>query len=762
MNKNRVDSDHTENNEDERLQELFRYNILDTPNEPSFDHITKLAAYLCGVENARIHFLDQDRQWVKSFYGKKGSEKPRSDSVCNITIQNERRLVVSNLKKDPRFNSLKEVKHESVCFYAGVVLKSSKGAHIGTLCVFSKDPKTLSEEQIEALEILAREVETHLELRVKQKKLEEQNREMKTSSYFLANSADIRCILSPDTLNIQDVNDEALELLGYSRDEMVDSPISIFIQQDEFTGRLQTWAAGSGPSTFSAETIFRTKDHRLLWILVTVSEKNNSFYFTGKNVSARKETEKKYLRQTRFTEDIIQNLPGIFLLMDKSGLIKKWNQTLVHLTGHSPAEIENTSFKEIIDPAERRKADAAIHDTIQKGYARTTLNVISAQSDPTPTLFIGFRHQDHQKTYAVGIGIDVSKEKKARDQLERKELELEKAQRIGKMGSWTWNIQDNRLHWSDEVYDLLGLDPETYQPTIEKFRNMLPHDDRKKVLALVKQIKNGGQWQDIELKVNKPDGSDIFIREKGEITFNEQNNPVKVSGTIQDITEQKENEKKLKNAIKEKDLLLSEVHHRVKNNLAIIHGLLQLEMFNTDDEQLKNILYQSQMRIHSMALIHETLYSSGDFANIKFGAYIDELITLLIDTYGNETKEISVNLEADDVKLNINQAIPCALMVNELLTNSLKHAFPEQDTGTITVKIIEEKQNVTVNVSDNGIGFEKIPDPETSNTLGLTLINKLNAQLNGNLTIANDDGASFEVTFRKKDGRGSSANYIPD
>jgi len=761
LNKNRVDSDDTEIHEDERLQELFRYNILDTPNEPSFDHITKLAAYLCGVDNARIHFLDQDRLWVKSFYGKKGSEKPRSDSVCNITIQKERCLVVSNLKKDPRFNSLKEVKNESVRFYAGVVLKSSKGAPIGTLCVFSKNPKTLSEEQIEALEILAREVETHLELRVKQKKLEEQNREMKTSSYFLANSADIRCILSPDTLNIQDVNDEALELLGYSRDEMVGSPISIFIQQDEFTGRLQTWAKGSGPSAFSEETIFRTKNHHLLWILVTVSEKNGSFYFTGKNVSARKETEKKYLRQTRFTEDIIQNLPGIFLLMDKSGRIKKWNQTLIHVTGHSPAEIENTSFNELIDPAERPIADAAIQDTIQKGYARTTLNVTSTQSGPTPTLFIGFRHQDLRKTYAVGIGIDVSKEKKAREQLERKELELEKAQRIGKMGSWTWNIQGNRLHWSDEVYDLLGLDQKTYQPTIEKFRNMLPHDDRKKALALVKQIKNGGQWQDIELKVNKPDGSDIFIREKGEITFNEQGQPVRVSGTIQDITEQKENEKKLKNAIKEKDLLLSEVHHRVKNNLAIIHGLLQLEMFNTDDEQLKNILYQSQMRIHSMALIHETLYSSGDFANIKFGAYIDELITLLIETYGNETKEISVNLEADDVKLNINQAIPCALMVNELLTNSLKHAFPEQDTGTITVKIIEEKQNVTVNVSDNGIGFEKIPDLDTSNTLGLTLINKLNAQLNGNLTIANDDGASFEVTFRKKDGRGSSANYIP-
>lgn len=762
MNKKRVDSDYTRINEEKRLQELFRYNILDTPAEPAFDDITRLAAYLCDVENAGIHFLDQNRQWVKSCYGKKVSEKPRSDSVCNTTIQKKRRLVVSDLKKDPRFSSLSEVKNGSIAFYAGIVLKSSEGAHIGTLCVFAKRPKTLSEEQIEALEILAREVETHLELRIKQKKLAEQNRELKKSSYFLANSADIRCILSPDSLIIRDVNDEALDLLGYSRDEMEGSPISIFIQQDEFTDRLQQWAEGSSPSTFSAETIFRTKKHRLLWILVTVSKKNDLFYFTGKNVSARKETEKKYLRQTRFTEDIIQNLPGIFLLMDKNGRIKKWNYTLVHVTGHPPAEIENTSFKELIDPVERPKADAAIRDTIRKGYARTTLNVLSAQSEPIPTLFIGFRHQDLQKTYVVGIGIDVSKEKKAREQLERKELELEKAQRIGKMGSWTWNMNDNRLQWSDEVYDLLGLDKETYRPTIDKFRNMLPHDDRKKVLTLLKRIKNGGRWQDIELKVNKPDGSDIFIREKGEISFNEQGNPVKVSGTIQDITDQKENEKKLKAAIKEKDLLLSEVHHRVKNNLAIIHGLLQLEMFNTDDKQLTNILYQSQMRIHSMALIHETLYSSGDFANIKFGAYIDELITLLIDTYGNETKEISVNLEADDVKLNINQAIPCALMVNELLTNSLKHAFPEQDTGTITVKIIEEKENVTVNVSDNGIGFEKVPDPATSNTLGLTLINKLNAQLDGNLTIANDDGASFEVTFRKKYGRGSSANYIPD
>ena len=209
-------------------------------------------------------------------------------------------------------------------------------------------------------------------------------------------------------------------------------------------------------------------------------------------------------------------------------------------------------------------------------------------------------------------------------------------------------------------------------------------------------------------------------------------------------------------------MLLTEVHHRVKNNLAIINSLMQLEIYNLEDDQLKKILTESQMRIKSMALIHETLYSSGNFSGISFGDYIDQLIQTVSVTFSNKFQNLNVEVEVEEIHLNINQAIPCALMINELFTNAIKHAFPDSMNGTIRLELKERAEIVHLMIEDNGVGIDSDTDLMEPTTLGLTLVQTLIDQLQGEFDVAIDGGTAFHITFEKKKGKGSGANiFIP-
>lgn len=348
------------------------------------------------------------------------------------------------------------------------------------------------------------------------------------------------------------------------------------------------------------------------------------------------------------------------------------------------------------------------------------------------------------------------------EELEQKEQKLKEAQRIGKMGSWTWHLSTNDLHWSDEVYEIYGLDKETFEPSIENYRKLLPESELEKVNNIIKRIREGKEWEDAEIKIKKPDGSIVYIHERAEMHFDDEGNPIEVTGTMQDVTARRENEEKLKAALKEKDILLAEVHHRVKNNLAIINSLLQLEVFNTEDEQLKSILTDNQMRIHSMALIHETLYSFGQFSDISFTNYLHEFTESLLNTFTNPSDNFDIELHTKEVSLNINQAIPCALLINEVVSNSLKHAFPNSNSGKIDVQLEEKDNTIYLDIADDGVGLGDNFDPKNPATLGFTLINKLIAQLDGDLTIESQNGTSFHISFTKKEVSGSSASYFPE
>ncbi|MEP1150805.1 MAG: PAS domain S-box protein [Balneola sp.] len=223
---------------------------------------------------------------------------------------------------------------------------------------------------------------------------------------------------------------------------------------------------------------------------------------------------------------------------------------------------------------------------------------------------------------------------------------------------------------------------------------------------------------------------------------------------VRDISELKAAETEIKNSLEEKNVMLAEIHHRVKNNLAVISGLLQLQVMQSDSEEISKALTDSQLRVQSIALIHEKLYGSDSLAYIKYDKYIQDLIHTINKTYANEHIEINVITNIEDISLNINQAIPCSLLVNEVLVNTYKHAFKGLSQGEITIDIFEKNERISVVISDNGRGFDdKKEEKKAVQSLGLTLIKTLVAQLGGKYNFSNNEnekGAVFSLTFKKE------------
>jgi PAS domain S-box-containing protein len=219
---------------------------------------------------------------------------------------------------------------------------------------------------------------------------------------------------------------------------------------------------------------------------------------------------------------------------------------------------------------------------------------------------------------------------------------------------------------------------------------------------------------------------------------------------IRDVTERKKTEKMLEKSLLEKEILLKEIHHRVKNNLMIISSLLNLQSDYIKDEESKNIFKESQNRARSMALIHERLYQSTDLKRIDFGDYIRTLANDLYHTYVMDTNLIKLNIDVDDISLDINTSIPLGLILNELITNSLKHAFSQGESGEINIKFHMHDKKYSLEVNDNGIGFPNDIDYENTESLGLRLVTSLTEQIDGEIEFNNTSGTSFKIIFKEE------------
>jgi two-component sensor histidine kinase/CheY-like chemotaxis protein len=208
-----------------------------------------------------------------------------------------------------------------------------------------------------------------------------------------------------------------------------------------------------------------------------------------------------------------------------------------------------------------------------------------------------------------------------------------------------------------------------------------------------------------------------------------------------------EGEEKLRASLREKDLLLKEVHHRVKNNLQIICSLLSMQSDAVQDPLLASALSESQKRIHSMALIHEMLYGSSNLSDLDFGTYTQTLAAEISSSYGMDADRIRLILEVEPIPFDIDHAIPCGLILNELVSNAFKYAFPDNRSGEIRISLQQRERCIRLAVEDNGVGLPSGRSARETKSLGLRIVNILARQLRGSLEITSNPGASFVLKF---------------
>lgn len=250
-----------------------------------------------------------------------------------------------------------------------------------------------------------------------------------------------------------------------------------------------------------------------------------------------------------------------------------------------------------------------------------------------------------------------------------------------------------------------------------------------------------------EEQIILPDGLNLWFYTILTPIKNEQGKVIQILGSSRDITSLKHAEENLKNALKEKEVLLSEIHHRVKNNLAIVSGLLMLQSEKVQNPNDYYLFEESRNRIHSMALIHETLYKNDDFSSIDFNKYLTDLISNIKKSYQLK-KDVKTILNIDKVVLQIGIALPLGLLTNELLTNSFKHAFSKVDNPELIIEFIKTNKEYVLTIYDNGPGFDFENFKNSDVSLGSSLIFSLADQIEANVDYAYENGAKSIVRFK--------------
>ena len=296
---------------------------------------------------------------------------------------------------------------------------------------------------------------------------------------------------------------------------------------------------------------------------------------------------------------------------------------------------------------------------------------------------------------------------------------------------------------------------------------ILGYPDRETLLKtnavqLYKDPQERMQWQTVvetynvehesEICLRRYDGSDVWVQHSSRSTRGPNGKILYYDGAIVDISASKRAESQIREAMQEKEILLKEIHHRVKNNLQIISSLLNLQSEYLRDSYDRELFKQSQNRVKAMAFLHERLYQSAEFARVDFEEYLRSMMPSLFQSYKTSMADIECIIQVERIHLDIDTAIPCGLIVGELVANSLKHAFPNGRNGCIVIKLRHlDQRSLQLSVSDDGIGMdENSPLTQYGAPMGWELIHTLTEQLNGSIEIRKQPGTHVNIVFKEK------------
>jgi two-component system, sensor histidine kinase PdtaS len=299
---------------------------------------------------------------------------------------------------------------------------------------------------------------------------------------------------------------------------------------------------------------------------------------------------------------------------------------------------------------------------------------------------------------------------------------------------------------SRSSYQLLGIFPENLLG--KSFYDFVHHQDLEKVISDLKKAEKSHSSVRLRYRFRNVEEAYIWMETIGKPIYKDN----KFKGFIyssRDVTEQINAEEFVKNSLKEKEILLREIHHRVNNNLQVIISLLSLQSRNVVNEEDQILFKESQNRVRTMAMIHEKLYQSKNLSSINFSEYLKTLMETLIYDQDYYSSHIKVDLDVEDINFNIETSVPCGLIINELVSNSLKHAFPPGTNGNITIKMHHLDDMYELIVADDGVGYHWAIDKPDGGKFGLELVKSLVGQLDGTIELIDGKGTAYRILFNE-------------
>lgn len=617
---------------------------------------------------------------------------------------------------------------------------------------FAHEKMELQDYVIDALTSVTEQISRLIE---RKRFIDELQDEKNLSEQIINSLPGVFFIISEDLETIR-FNMKLEGTLNYTHNEVLQMhPLDFVIEEDKdkaFNNLGEAFKTGE----VETELKLKSRDGKVIPFLmsgiVTELRGQRCLLGTGVDIKERLRIERELRTERDFIERAINSLPGLFYVLDENNKYERVNQNFLNDLGYSWEELNEKHPLDFYQEKDHQRVAKAISTAFKEGSA-TLISQLKTKDGRLPWYYLtGSHFNENGKDFILGTGIDITERKKLEDLLQQ-------AHELARIGAWELDLFKNELNWTSVTKQIHEVDLD-YEPSFDTAIKFYKEgESRKKIQKKVKEAIEKGKPYDVELQIVTGKRNVRWVRSLGNPEFRN-GKCIRLYGSFQDIHEQKLLQEELKKSLHEKDVLLQEVHHRVKNNLALISGILQLQAYKTDVEEVKLELSDSGSRIQSIATIHELLYQSENFSQINFKSEITKLIENISDTFSNET-DVEYEVKLVDIILNVNQAIPCALIVNEVLTNIYKHAFKGRTTGRVDVNLSSEGNQVQLQIKDNGVGLPenfKLSDQES---LGSQLITTLKLQIGAEINLYSDsEGTIFTLSFKKEKIKGAAGHFI--
>lgn len=481
-----------------------------------------------------------------------------------------------------------------------------------------------------------------------------------------------------------------------------------------------------------------------------------------KQIREREKAEAKLIEEQRFARSIINSSLDMIVAADQNGNITEFNKAAQESFGYSLEEVLGKPVQRLYAVKDER---SEVFRRLLRDTGTYTGEIVNRRSDgelfPCYISASILRREDGEIIGSMGVSRDITELKTQQEELRMSEHRYRALYNQAYIGIARMSIDGKFVQANQRLCDILGYnEAELLNLTLTD----ITHPDYIRKTANFKR--HFGKSEDdvdkitFEKKFIHKDGSEIDANLTIASVVDVNGMPDYFVTVFEDITERKHAEEEVKASLLEKEVLLKEVHHRVKNNLQVISSILNLQSSYVKDEKTLEILHESQNRIKSMSFIHENLYQTSDLSEIDFSDYVVNLSTNLLHSYQLRQNRVKLRQDVAEVMLNLDQAIPCGLILNEIVTNAFKYAFPDDREGEVYISLSEDDGLITLTMADNGIGLPEGFNHEESETLGLQLVTILTDQLSATLETERTGGTTYRLSFRKVSRNFKTGKFI--